>query len=625
MIGVGTFKLAENSRKYVNAVLDSERLSYGTFTQKFESLFAAAHDSRFAIMSNSGTSSLQVALAALKLKHGWNDGDEVIVPSVTFVATLNIVIQNNLSPVIVDVDPVYYEMDPEELAKAITPRTRCIIPVHLFGCPCDMKPIMEIAKKANALIIEDSCESMFVKYQGKSVGSFGEVGCFSTYVAHILTTGVGGLGTTNDPDLAIRMRSLVNHGRDSIYLSIDDDQGISKEEKKMVIERRFSFTEIGYSYRVTELEGALGLAEFESHEGLMKKRRDNADFFTKELSKFEDRIQLPSVRPDSGHSFMMYPLVLREEEKKDLVQFLEERDIETRDMLPLVNQPVYQRLFGIEESDFPVAKWINNNGFYIGSHHGLTSGEKEYVVEQFKTFFSKSSTKRKLSTLIILSRLESNVSEIQLEKAWEQFSEANFDEVIVMDASDHSRVADFMNKLGVRVYHDQKGKGDRLRKAVEKSKAEDFVVIGIDGTDSIEDAHHLLAELRRGSELVIGSRFLPGGKRSSRGAISAHSLGNRLFTLLLSIAFKKNITDCNNIQRGFKRSTFEKLKLRDSGDSIMFEMTLRALARDIMIDETPVQERPSILPHIKRNRVITGLLFLKTFISYQLKKVFSSH
>src|SRR3989338_9615067 len=143
MIGVGTLKISERARRYVNDVLSSERLSYGPYLQKFEKVFAAAHDCLFAIMTNSGTCSLLIALAAVKNRYGWRDGDEVIVPAVTFIATSNIVLQLNMKPVFVDVDPIFYELDPGKMEAKITGRTRCIIPVHLFGCPCDMDPILE--------------------------------------------------------------------------------------------------------------------------------------------------------------------------------------------------------------------------------------------------------------------------------------------------------------------------------------------------------------------------------------------------------------------------------------------------------------------------------------------------
>ena len=388
-IGVGTFKITDKQRRYVNDVLNKERLSYGPYTQKFEAKFAAIHDCRFGVMTNSGTCCLQIALAALKNKYNWSDGDEVIVPAVTFVATANIVIQLNMKPVFVDVDPLYYEIDPNLIEPAISKRTRCIIPVHLFGQPCDMDRICAIAEKHNLRIIEDSCESMFVKYKGKSVGAWSDIGCFSTYIAHILSTGVGGLCTTQDPELAISLRSLMNHGRDSIYLNVDDDKNKSQAELEIIIKRRFRFIQMGYSYRVTELETALGLAQLEDYETMMQKRWQNGQTLINKLKPLSNFIQTPAIREGAGHAFMMFPVVVRHAEKDKLVNYLEAHGIETRDMLPLTNQPVYKTLLGTKEEDYPVAHWINKSGFYIGSHQNLTDADINHVVNTFFEYFEK--------------------------------------------------------------------------------------------------------------------------------------------------------------------------------------------------------------------------------------------
>jgi perosamine synthetase len=385
-VAVGTLTISENAKKYVNEALDANRLSYGPFLKKFERDFGNTHDSKYCVSSNSGTSSLQVALQALKEIHGWQDGDEVIVPAVTFVATSNIVMHCRMTPVFVDVESDYYELDPKLLEAKITPRTRAIIPVHLFGHPCDMDPIVEIAKKYDLKIIEDSCETMFARYKGRSVGNLGDIGCFSTYVAHLVITGVGGLSTTNNPDYAVAMRSLVNHGRDSIYIT-DADNSTDADEMKEIIARRFRFVSIGHSFRVTELEGALGVAELEVWPDMIAKRKANAQYLLNGLKKYEDRMQLPKARPGADHVFMMFPLVLYNETKVDLVNYLESQGVETRDMLPLINQPIYRKMFGIKDGDYPVADWINNNGFYIASHQNLTQDDLDYMIKVIGDYF----------------------------------------------------------------------------------------------------------------------------------------------------------------------------------------------------------------------------------------------
>lgn len=387
-IGVGTFQSTPRIKELVNEVLNSGRISYGPMSQRFEREFAQIHESRFAVLSNSGTSSLQVSLQTLKELHGWRDGDEVIVPALTFVATVNVVLHNRLKPVMVDVDPLYYEIEPELIEAAITPRTRAIIPVHLFGQPCNMQMVTEITQQRGLAIIEDSCECMFVTHAGKSVGAWGDIGCFSTYVAHLLTTGVGGFSLTSNPDYAAKMRSLVNHGRDGIYISIDDDNGLRGQQLKEVISRRFHFESVGHSYRITELEAALGVAQLENWQEMIAKRRANAHYLTTHLSHLRDYLQLPAIRRDTEHAWMMYPIVLRYDHKQGLTAYLEEHGIETREMLPLTNQPVYQDW--CHESDYPVAEWINKSGFYIACHQDLTTDDLQHISDVFKVYFRES-------------------------------------------------------------------------------------------------------------------------------------------------------------------------------------------------------------------------------------------
>lgn len=386
-IGVGGFAVSALARRYVNEVLDSNRLSYGPFHRRFEAAFAAEHDSKHSVFCNSGTSALQIALQALKEKHGWADGDEVIVPSVTFIATSNVVLHNRMVPVFADVDPRTYTLDPAKLEAAITPKTRAVIPVHLLGLPADMDPIAAVARKRGLSIIEDSAETMFARYKGRKVGSLGDVGCFSTYIAHYIVTGVGGLATTSDPDLAVRLRSLMNHGRDSIYLSIDDDKDATGKKLHEIVSKRFQFVSVGHSYRATELEAALGLAQLEEKDAIVAARTGMAARLSAGLKEFESRLQLPFSPADRDHTFMLYGLVLKNEDKAPLVNFLEDRGVETRDMLPLLNQPVYKKMFGDIESKYPVAKSLNRSAFYIGCHQYMTEKDADYVIEQFREYF----------------------------------------------------------------------------------------------------------------------------------------------------------------------------------------------------------------------------------------------
>ena len=390
-IGVGHFYATDQHKANVMDVLNSHRLSYGPYSKKFENIFAELHGVKFAAFCNSGTSALQIAVATLKETEQWNEGDEILCPALTFVASSNVIIMNNMHPVFVDVEEEYYGIDPQKIEEKITPRTKAIMVVHLFGQSCDMDSIMNIATKYNLKIIEDSCETMYASYKGKPVGSFGDISCFSTYVAHLLVTGVGGFVCTNKPEYARLNKSLINHGRDNIYLSIDDDKGKSKEELKEIIKRRFKFIRLGYSYRATEMEAALGLAELERREMDLVNRKEQAEFLLRELSDLSEYLRLPKVREGATHSFMMFPIVLKNPNvtKENLVYFLEENGIETRDMLPLINQPFYIEKYGELESKYPITAHINKNGFYIGCHPGLTRENLAFIVSKFREFFAK--------------------------------------------------------------------------------------------------------------------------------------------------------------------------------------------------------------------------------------------
>ncbi|MDO8430322.1 MAG: DegT/DnrJ/EryC1/StrS family aminotransferase [bacterium] len=388
-LGVGGFSATPITKKYVNEVLKTGRLSYGPFLKSFEKKFAEIHNRRFGISVNSGTSALQVAVHALKSFDGWQDGDEILVPALTFIATSNVVLSNNLKPVFVDIDKRTYNIDPKNIEKKITKKTRAIMPVNLCGLPANMKAIMKIAKKHKLRVIEDSCETMFVKRDGEMVGSLSDIACFSTYVAHLLTTGVGGLVLTNDKEIAIKLRSLVNHGRDSIYLSIDDDKNKSGGEMKEIISRRFSFIDIGYSYRLTEFEGALGLAGLAQWKENITARKKNARMLLNGLAQFSDFLQLPYIPRGAEHAFMMFPITVINKKINmiELVNWLESWNIETRPLFPLLNQPIYQKIFGDLEPKYPIATFVRKNGFYIGCHPQLKSADISYIISVFKDFF----------------------------------------------------------------------------------------------------------------------------------------------------------------------------------------------------------------------------------------------
>ena len=407
-IGVGYALITDLEKKYVNMALDSGRLSPGPFVQKFEKKFAEMHKQKsttftngiyhdtlrsisYGIACNSGTSSLHVALEALKEKYSWDQNSEVLVPAITFIATSNAVMHAGMKPVFVDVDSRTYNIDTKLIEEKITENTVAIMPVHTFGQPCEMDSIVKIATKYGLKIVEDCAEAHFAVYKGRPVASFSNIAGSSTYVAHTITTGIGGVITTDDTNLAEIARSLIAHGRACTCencIAYNSKQ-VCKLRMQTEMDRRFMMIRLGYSYRIGELEGALGVAQLENKDFIINTRKANAKILTDGLKDVEQYLQLPYYPEYVEHSFMMYPLVIKDDKaftRNEIVKYLEQNNIETRPMLPLLNQPIYKEIFGDIEKDYPVAQWINNNGFYVGCHHGLSKEELNMIIKTIHAF-----------------------------------------------------------------------------------------------------------------------------------------------------------------------------------------------------------------------------------------------
>ena len=387
-VALADWKPSKKQIELVNKVLKSGRLTYGPYHRELESKFATAHNFKYCIFTNSGTSALEVSWAYLKETYNWPDGAEVIVPAVTFVATVNVLLHNRLKPVLVDIDPDTLNIDPALIAKKITKKTVAICPVDLLGRPCDIYPIKQLARKYNLKIVEDSCETMFVHHvsfhstlgENAPVGSVADIAVYSSYLAHIISTGVGGFICTNNKKWADDMRSMIWHGRDNYYLSIDDN---SKNKKKL-LETRFKFNRVGYSSRLTEMEASIGVDEVDRAEEIIGRRMLNVITLDLELQKFQDKIILPSLEGDNA--WMFYSIVCKDGIDRDkLVLFLEEKGIQTRGIMPLINQPVYRGMW--DPNDYPVAQWLDKKGFLIGCHQFLTIQDLKYVASVFKEYF----------------------------------------------------------------------------------------------------------------------------------------------------------------------------------------------------------------------------------------------
>lgn len=373
------WKPTKRQIELVNKVLKSGRLTYGKYHRELESKFAKAHNFKYCIFTNSGTSALQVAWHYLKETYGWKDGAEVIVPAVTFVATVNVLLHNRLKPILVDVDAETFNINPE-LIK-ITKKTVAICPVDLLGRPVNIQPIIKLARQNKLKIVEDACETMFVNHpNGKPVGSCADIAVYSSYLAHIISTGVGGFLCTNNKKWADDMRSMIWHGRDNYYLSIDDN----KKNKKKLLQTRFKFNRVGYSSRLTEMEAALGIDEIDRSKEIIARRAKNAMYLYSKLYNFQDKIFIP----DGGgeNAWMFFPIVCTKKVNRDkLCLFLEKRGIQTRYIMPLINQPVYKGMWN--PKDYPVAQWLDKKGFLIGCHQFLTKKDLQYAAKCFKEYF----------------------------------------------------------------------------------------------------------------------------------------------------------------------------------------------------------------------------------------------
>jgi perosamine synthetase len=311
--------ITEPEIEAVVAVLRSSRLSLGPVTGQFEAQVAAYVSLPHAIAVSSGTAGLHLCIRGL----GIGEGDEVIVPSFSFIAAANAVRYERATPVFVDIDPATLNMDPPRVEDAITPRTRAIMAVHTFGVPADMASILEIARKHNLVVIEDACEAIGAEYFDSKVGSMGHAGVFAFYPNKQITTGEGGVVVTRDEKLAARIRALRNQGR----YQTDD---------------WFQHTELGFNYRISELNCALGLAQLGRLEEILQKRQAVAAAYHQRLSRCAN-LTLPPVAIHGGRiSWFVYVVRTPVDNRDAIMRGLRDAGIECgRYFAPIHSQPSY--------------------------------------------------------------------------------------------------------------------------------------------------------------------------------------------------------------------------------------------------------------------------------------------
>jgi dTDP-4-amino-4,6-dideoxygalactose transaminase len=364
--------LGEEEVEAVAEVIRSGWLTMGTKTLEFEDQFARYVGARYAVAVCSGTAALHLALEAI----GLQPEDEVLIPTTTFTATGEVVKYLGGRPVLVDVDPVTLNIDASIVKDKITPKTRALIPVHMAGQPCDLSELHFIAQQRGLHVIEDAAHALPSEYQGRRVGSLSELTAFSFYATKTLTTGEGGMITTDNSDHAVRMRVMRLHG-----ISGDAWKRYGKNGSWF-----YEVVEAGFKYNPTDLQAALGLAQLAKCDALNDARHRIAERYTsafKEVSVLEP----PAMKSDRATSWHLYILRLHLDklqiDRNSFIQQLKERGIGTSvHFIPLHLHPYYQRAFGYQKGDFPVAEAEFQRCISLPIYPGMSDRDVEQVIDK---------------------------------------------------------------------------------------------------------------------------------------------------------------------------------------------------------------------------------------------------
>jgi perosamine synthetase len=347
---VAAINLAGNELKYITQCIQSNWISsQGAFVKDFEKTFADYHEMPFALATSSGTAALHLALLGIGIERG----DEVIVPVSTFGATANAVIHAGGVPVFVDIEPDTWCIDPGLVKKAITPKTKAIIPVHLYGHPANMPEIMAIASEHGLKVIEDCAESLGARINGKLTGTMGDVACFSFFSNKVITTGEGGMVLARDPLIHARMRQYRDHGMSPI--------------------RKYWHEFAGYNYRLTNIQAAIGLAQMERIDTFLGIRANLAKRYEENLSGLQG-IELPRTSPGCVNIFWLYTILVTEEcafRRDEIMSLLKEKGIDSRPFFPaLFHQPAYKDF--PRTTFFPVGLRMERSGLSLPTSNYLS-------------------------------------------------------------------------------------------------------------------------------------------------------------------------------------------------------------------------------------------------------------
>ena len=356
MINISSPLVGGDEIEAITKVLCSRALAQGTETEKFEEAFASYTGTKYAIATNSGTAALHVALLA----SGIGEGDEVITSPFSFIATANAILFCGAKPIFVDIDEDTFNINPGLIREKITPRTKAILPVHLYGQPCDMKKIIDICNEHNLILIEDACQAHGAEYEGEKVGSFG-IGCFSFYPTKNMTTGEGGMITTDNENIAEKARMLRNHGQSERYVH----------------------EIMGYNYRMTDMAAALGIYQLGKLDEFNRRRIDNAEFLSGEIARIKGLIP-PFVAPNVRHVFHQFTVRVDKEfalSRDELRRRLSEHGVGNAIYypLPIYRQPLYQKLgYG---DNLHVSEKAAQEALSLPVRPDLSEKELDYIVE----------------------------------------------------------------------------------------------------------------------------------------------------------------------------------------------------------------------------------------------------
>jgi CDP-6-deoxy-D-xylo-4-hexulose-3-dehydrase len=387
----------------VNAVLDFW-LTAGPETEKFEHELGKFLGLREIIPVNSGSSANLVAMTTMtshKLKKRLRPGDEVIVPAASFPTTVNPILQNGLVPVFIDSRLGDFNLDVALLEEALSPKTRAITFAHTLGNPADMDAVMAFVNSHHLILIEDTCDALGSKWDGKLVGTFGDMGTVSFYPAHHITLGEGGAVFTNQPKLAKIARAVRDWGRDcwcGYDNPVNGKCGIRFDREVPGIpgfyDHRYYYSEIGYNLKLTDPQAAMGLAQLEKLPHFITRRKENFAYLYQNLSQFDEYLMLPTWHEKADPSWFAFPLYVRQDApflRHELTRFLEQNKVQTRLIFAgnILRQPAYQEIPHRTVGDLHVSDQIMEGGFFVGVYPGLDKARLDYMIEQFGKFFKQ--------------------------------------------------------------------------------------------------------------------------------------------------------------------------------------------------------------------------------------------